>query len=185
MTVPSSSYTMTHSSSTEGSDDHIEKLLSVFKDHVTEEQLLAVYDASGKNFEISMECLSQGPTLNSIVAMLNERMKIAERSKIDVDADDIWQDMIVFYKSPTFDSTRQLRIRLGNIPAIDTGGVRRQIFTSIFNQFVNNTHVRLFTGEAHSVRPLCTAYLKMEQHFLRWNRISVLLPTLLLVYGTR
>lgn len=152
---PQSSYTYTP---TEASDDHLQKLMSIFNENLTENQVLSVYEASGKSFIGCMECLSQGPTLNSLVTMLNDRMRNCERNKVDIDPDDIWQDLVVFYKSPSAsDLSRQLRVKLGKNPAVDTGGVRREIYTTVFNQFLNNTHVRLFTGDPHSVRPIFTA----------------------------
>ena len=45
---------------------------------------------------------------------------------------------------------------ISNQPVIDTGGVRRHIYSTLFNDFVSNKYFMLFEGPQHSVRPICT-----------------------------
>ena len=134
-----------------------ERLISIFDGHLSPSQVTAVYEASGKSFHTSMDCLLNGPTTESLVTMLNGKMRVAGTVKLRVDPDDVWQDLLVHYKSPNLDLSMQLCIKLQNAPAIDTGGVRRQIFTSVFGDFASNMHVRLFDGPSNSLRPVCTA----------------------------
>ena len=136
---------------------HMDKLIAMFRGPLTLHQVLQVYHASGDSFEASIECMLEGPTLMSIVAMLKSQLDQRSCVKVNVDADDIWSDMIVCYKSPVVDFKRYIQVRVQNQPAIDTGGVRRQIYDTIFNEFVNNTHVKLFDGPPHCCRPVCTA----------------------------
>lgn len=104
-----------------------------------------------------MECLGQGPTLESILFMLNVKMRSAEKVKLVLDPDDIWQDILEYYKSPRVDTRKQLCIKINNMPAIDMGGVRRQVYSTVFNDFHHNKYIKLFTGLSHSVSPVCTA----------------------------
>lgn len=53
--------------------------------------------------------------------------------------------------------TKQLRVALHNQPALDTGGVRSQVYSSVYGAFLSNKYVKLFDGPLHCRRPLCTA----------------------------
>ncbi len=96
--------------------------------------------------------------------------------KIRIDEDDCWSDMVSFYKSKEDQSKHRVRIRLLDRPVVDTGGVRRQMFTQTFRD------VRLFEGPLNDLitvlkrdrqvyfksweRWLATASSKMESVFL-------------------
>lgn len=129
----------------------------MFDGHLSEDQVEAVYHASDSDFDSSMECLLDGPTINSILYMLNEIFETVPVIKVNIDPDEIWQDMVVEYKSSRMDVTKKLRIRLQNQPALDTGGVRRMVYSSVYTDFINNKSVELFDGPTHSCRPHCTA----------------------------
>ena len=51
----------------------------------------------------------------------------------------------------------RLRIILDGKPSIDTGGVRRQVYSSVFDNFAHNHTIRLFDGPENHLRPVCTA----------------------------
>ena len=60
--------------------------------------------------------------------------------------------MLAIYKCFTL-GERRLRISLDNGPALDTGGVRRQVYTCVYNKFISNECVHLFEGpENHNRR---------------------------------
>ena len=44
--------------------------------------------------------------------MLNLKMKSAKKVKVIIDADDVWQDILVHYKSGKVDLGKQLRIKI-------------------------------------------------------------------------
>ena len=46
---------------------------------------------------------------------------------------------------------------LGSQPPVDTGGVRRQLYSTVFAEFAENKHIRLFDGPVNHRRPVCTA----------------------------
>ena len=135
----------------------VDRLIAMFNGNHTIRQILQVFHASSDNFKVSVECLLDGPTITSIVHMLKNQFQQQLTMKIVLDAEDIWQDAIVYYKSPSVDLKKPIQIRIRNQPAIDTDGVRRQMYDTVFNEFLTNKHVRLFDGPAHSRHPVFTA----------------------------
>ena len=71
--------------------------------------------------------------------------------------DDKWAVLVAVYKTPGLDLCCPIRIILDGIPAIDQGGMRREIFTDVFLTFAENQHVRLFDGVLTCLRPLYSA----------------------------
>ena len=52
-----------------------------------------------------------------------------EVQKINVDEEDLFSDMIGFFKSAKLNQSAKIKVRLRNQPAVDTGGVLRHVFT--------------------------------------------------------
>ena len=53
-----------------------------------------------------------------------------------------------FYKSPDFDPTIPVFVLLKGQPAIDSGGVLRQVFSDVFYAMANNEGIRnVFNGD--------------------------------------
>ena len=80
--------------------------------------------------------------------------------KISVDLEDMWSDVVAQYKSPAMNCQTKVRIRLDNQSAIDTGGVRRQVYSTIFEQFASNRYIHIFDGPTNYLRPACTAEVR-------------------------
>lgn len=116
-----------------------------------------MYRLAGKDYDRATTCLLVCPTLPSLLKMLNNRFCEMPRRKIFVDLNDAWGDLVAVYKCSTLDLQSQLRIILDGQPAIDTGGVRRQVYTTVFQAFANNQPVKLFDGSVNNLRPACTA----------------------------
>lgn len=66
--------------------------------------------------------------------------------KVRIDADDILADAIALYKRSDFDPYRPVRVSFNGQPAVDTGGVKRQFFSNLFEKFVESTDLKLFEG---------------------------------------
>ena len=49
-----------------------------------------------------------------------------------MDVENLIGDAFHFFKTGTFDSSRKLRVRFTNQPAIDDGGLTRQFFNKLF-----------------------------------------------------
>ena len=103
-----------------------------------------------------MICLREGPTLESILLMLKQKMGSAESVPVIIHTGDIWKDILAYYKSDTVDFGKRLFIKLSNTIGIDAGGVRRQMYTTVYSEFQCNKHMKLFTGPLHSLSPVCT-----------------------------
>ena len=54
----------------------------------------------------------------------------------------------------------RLRVTLDNQPALDTGGVRRQVYTTALEEFARNKWIKLFDGPENYLRPACTAEVR-------------------------
>ena len=129
----------------------------MFVDTLSAKQVMVVYRCSGENFESSVDCMLDGPTLLSIVNMLNIHFHEQPVIKVQVNQDDVWEDMVVQYKSPRMDVTKQLQLTVLDQPAIDTGGVRQQVYNTIYSDFLANKYIKLFEGALHCCRPQCAA----------------------------
>ena len=120
-------------------------------------QIQALYRHSGDNFDEAIECLMNGPSAESILKMVNARSMSDPVVKVAVDSDDVWADVLAVYKQPRNLIGKRIRVILDNSPVIDTCGVRKHVYTSVFADFVSNKHVRLFDGSQNSVRPCYSA----------------------------
>ena len=58
-----------------------------------------------------------------------------------------------------------IRIRMFNMPAIDTGGVHCQIYTTTLREFAENKHMRLFDGPPNRLRPFYSAEARSSALF--------------------
>ena len=115
-----------------------------------------MYKASQQCHKSTLKCLQEVPTLESLVQMLVAHYCASFVIKVSIDADDVFQDVVSFYKSPQADVSKRLRFRVHGAPVIDAGGVRRQVFTTIFSEFATNKVLPLFEGPPHSLHPALT-----------------------------
>ena len=138
-------------------------LLRTFVDGIrlTARQVTRIYKFSGSDYEASRKCLAAGgPTLASVLNMVNKMFEHYPKTKCYIDSEDAWGDLLAQYKSSTMNINSQLRVTLNNQPPIDTGGVRRQVYTHAFMDFAANRHIQLFDGPANYLRPRCTAEVR-------------------------
>jgi hypothetical protein len=56
--------------------------------------------------------------------------------KLLVDEKEILTDAVAFYKCPSFDPTRPLRVSFDDQLAIDTGGIVREFFSTVKEKFI-------------------------------------------------
>ena len=82
------------------------------------------------------------------------------------------ESIFAFYKGPRFDCHCELRIALREQPAIDTGGVRRQILSEVLKTIAFSTHLGLFEGPQDRRRPafrissLSSGVMKLLGHII-------------------
>ena len=79
----------------------------------------------------------------------------AERLKIE-DEEDTAIDFLPYYKSKDFDASIPITVSYKGQPGVDSGGLMRQAFTTVFKMLANNEvlGIRLFTGPPNRVTPL-------------------------------
>lgn len=141
------------------------KLEEVFGDKLSVEQIACVYKISGNDFSATTECLISGPTLHSLLTMMNRQLSEQPTVKIDVNYLESWEDAIAFYKSSWLDFSKQIRVRINGQPAIDVGGVRAQFYSTVFDVFAKNSKIILFDGNARRLRPHCSAEARSSRLF--------------------
>ena len=91
--------------------------------------------------------------MDVILKMLNNQYSRYPSVKVAVDRDDNWSDMLSFYKCASGLSSKRLRVCRHNEPAVDTGGVCRETYTTVFTEFIHNDHIHLFDGPTNHLRP--------------------------------
>ena len=92
-------------------------------------------------------------SLKNILSDLRSNFS-AEKEKLKIDEEDLFNDAITYYKDPSFDSKKRLRIMYRGQPAADTGGVSKQFFT----QLLENVCETFFKGEVSKI-PIYNAYV--------------------------
>ena len=135
----------------------LDHLYKIFDGQLSEKQIAAVYMITGKNYDCTLQCLLEGPTLNSVITVMNNYFEAKPTAKIQVDLNTAWDDMLAYYKSNKIDYDLRIRIALTGEVAIDTGGVRRQIYTQVYAEFAQNKHIQLFDGGDNHLRPAISA----------------------------
>ena len=154
----------------------LEQLLGIFVDtgKFSERQVRTVFDLSDCDFEKTMECLLEGPTIQGLVRLHQKMFCGKAATKFYIDSDDLWPDMVGYYKTGV-NTSKPIKVILDEQPAIDTGGVCRQVFSDVFTLFANNKHFRLFEGEPCSLRPVHSAncqssgqWLPIQLHRMEW-----------------
>ena len=70
---------------------------------------------------------------DSLDAVLKELQKglSTQKEKFRVDEDDVINDAMAYYKDPSFDPTKRLRVLYTGQPAVDTCGVTRHFFSQL------------------------------------------------------
>jgi len=109
------------------------------------------------DFAASVEIILSGPTLRSILLLMNKRHSEQPVMRLDVDNATVWDDAIAFYKSKNVDFSKQIQVRINSERAIDAGRVRAQMYTTIYDIFAQNKKIVLLDGDPRHLRPHCSA----------------------------
>ena len=107
----------------------------------------------GNNNVESAQIPTKPESLPQILHRLKSNMRPrGTREKVKVEQEDIVMDMYSFYKSPDFDPATPIFVYLKGQPAIDTGGVLRQVFSDVFHGIAHNEGIKhVFTGNEQKV----------------------------------
>lgn len=88
------------------------------------------------------------------------------REKSKVDPDDQVMDVYSYYKSPDFDALAPISVYVKGQPAVDAGGVLRQVFGEVFALLCNNEGIKhIFTGEPYRKVPVFSNELVVNGFF--------------------
>ena len=139
------------------SSEELDHLFKIFDGQLSEKQIAALYLITGKSYESTLQCLLEGPSIKSILAIMNNHFEAKPSAKVQVDLSTAWSDMLAHYKSNKIDYDLCIRVSLVDNVTIDTGGVRRQVYTQVYTDFARNKYIPLFDGEEGHLRPAISA----------------------------
>ena len=88
------------------------------------------------------------------------------REKLKVDPEDQVMDVYSYYKSADFDALVPISVFVKGQPAVDAGGVLRQVFGEVFVSLCNNEGIKhIFTGEPYRKVPVFSNELVVNGFF--------------------
>lgn len=146
-------------------------LIRFVSEYLSAKQFSAIYSFSGYDYNMSSICLSEGPTVQSILPMINDRFQCFPKLKVNVDFNDAWSDLVAIYKRRNFSVLCRIAITINDSAAIDAGGVRRQLYTTVFEDFASNRIIHLFEGEMNCLRSVVSAEARSSGFFKRLGKM--------------
>lgn len=157
----------------EVSNDPSNKLSELFR-LVSEEKLKYIYYVSKHSFTKAIECLLDGPSFESLRTLVRSRitvpLKDSPRIRLELnDDEDDWVDAALsFYKHGRFVKDAGVRILIRGQPAVDTGGVRKQFFSVVFQRLADPTYTSAcFEGPPNRLRPVHKASIFSSRQLAR------------------
>ena len=135
----------------------VDHLISMFEETFEEKQILAIYIISGKKYDLSLQCLLEGCNLKAILSLIKSDFEERPVARLNLDESSVWSDMLTYYKSGRPVDV-QIRVIQANSIAVDTGGIRRQAYSTVFYKFAENRYIHIFDGDNTSrLRPATSA----------------------------
>ena len=127
--------------------------------HVSQDCLSYVLKLSSNDLLRASDCILSGPSIESLVSLLHDCVITSESESLKLriddeeEGEDLVESIFAFYKGPKFNCHCTLRVVLKGQPAIDTGGVRRQILSEVLKTVTFSTRLGLFEGPQDRRRP--------------------------------
>ncbi len=167
--APSSSFVVTNSlpgpsnsnnnSSAQNNNTVLCELIKVLPD-VSSDKLQYILDLCGDDADTVSNLFFDGPglSLSPLLKLMKRSLLYGDVTRVTIEENDMDQlelltdSAFAFYKVTHFDPTAEVRVRIQNQPAVDTGGVRRQYFNDVFSHISNNCQ-HLFEGLPSRIRP--------------------------------
>ena len=119
-----------------------------------------IYDLSRGDLACAADCILSGPCFETLIALISSVVLTGdgEGRKLKIDdneqeGDDLAECVLAFYKGPRYDPHCGIRVSLCGQPAIDTGGVRRQVYSQVFERVAFSDRLCLFDGPLDRRRP--------------------------------
>ena len=135
-------------------EEQQQQLVAMFPEHPSS-TISTVLELTQGDMQRAADMILSPPTLAALLQKLRDKISY-KRVQLIVDEDDeleMFHSVIGYYKVPNFDPTLDMRVRFQGQPAVDTGGPRRQMFTSVFATFATSTDLNLFEHDGQFLRP--------------------------------
>ena len=107
--------------------------------------------------EITMSGAENDESVEEVLKRLKKEMKSeGNAEKLKVDEEDLAVDFFQYYKNNNVDPKTPIKVQLRGQPGIDSGGILRQAFSTIFALLARNEFLglRLFTGSVCRLTPV-------------------------------
>lgn len=88
--------------------------------------------------------------------------------KVTIDSEDAWVDTVTLYKSKRCDINKQLQVQLDDQPALDTGGVRMQLYSTVLVQFAENNCLMAHSTTYAHVAQLNPGHVDCSKCLVPW-----------------
>ena len=108
-----------------------------------------------------------GENCTQVFERLRQKMPPREmREKLKVDPEDQVMDVYSYCNSADFDTLVPISLFVKGQPAVDAGGVLRQVFSEVFVLLCNNEGIKhIFTGEPYRKVPVFSNELVVNGFF--------------------
>lgn len=120
---------------------------------VSEECIRFIYRVRNEDLLCAADCILSGPSIKILVPLIRNTVVSSEsdgKLRIDEEGEELADCIFAFYKGCKFQSQNSVRMCTKGQPAVDTGGVRRQVFSQFF---AFSDCLCLFDGPPHRCRP--------------------------------
>jgi len=136
----------------------VEQVQEVCNRKFSKKQVISTLELTDQDGNESIEFLMSGPSLHKIMITLFAKSQNFPVKIVEMQQDTQCSDLISLYKDSDVDfSNCNIVIHLQNVPTIDAGGVRRQVYTRALKQLAENQHCHLFQGKKYHLRPYYSA----------------------------
>lgn len=99
-----------------------------------------MFDLCNGDIANACKCMLSGPSFESLVSLLSsavltkEEERVLKTSQDEQEGDNLEECVLSFYKGPRFAACCYVQVCLSGQPAIDTGGIRRQVYLEAFER---------------------------------------------------
>ena len=154
---PGSSYHHEEATAETPSQDQLEQLLVMFPS-VPPDGVKFLFKLGNNNAVVVSECLINF-TVEGVLdlvqaAILRDSPKRLRLDEEDWESDEnLAESLVTFYKDYKFNSHAAIRVCIPNQPVLDSGGVRRHLFSRVLATMAKSDKFGLFEGPPGRLRP--------------------------------
>ena len=106
--------------------------------HLSQKNIDALLELYGDGSTV-IDVVLNAPNLEQLIEKVKAQIPVKENeARLDeCDEEDMFS-VLEFYKSPQFDPRKSFTVRFCGQPSVEVGGVRRQMFTNVFTEFITS-----------------------------------------------